>query len=210
MKMRYTPDHKQKTRARILESAATAFRRQGYHATGVDTVMEEAGLTAGGFYAHFPSKDALLAEALEHYAAKASGKSAARLEEGSDLEWVKGMVDHYLGASHRGHPERGCPIPTLASEVSRAGKAPRQAFERLVGDLIASIAAHLPPDQAEDRAIAIVALCVGGMTLARAVHDPGLSDRILGACREFAHESLESRAHPRARESRRRPEQEKK
>ncbi len=112
--MRYSPDHKEKTRARILESAATAFRRQGYHATGVDKVMEQAGLTAGGFYAHFPSKDALLAEALEHYAAHASGKLEVGLEDASELERARAIVDRYLTASHRGHPERGCPIPSLA------------------------------------------------------------------------------------------------
>jgi TetR/AcrR family transcriptional regulator, transcriptional repressor for nem operon len=189
--MRYAPDHKEKTRAKILESAATAFRRQGYHATGVDKVMEEAGLTAGGFYAHFPSKDTLLAEALEHYAAKASGKIDLELKNIAEGERARAIADRYLAASHRRHPEHGCPLPSLAAEVSRAGKKPRQAFERLVGGLITKIAAHLPPDEAEDRAIAIAALCVGGMTLARAVHDPGFSDRILAACREFAHENLE-------------------
>jgi TetR/AcrR family transcriptional repressor of nem operon len=189
--MRYSPDHKEKTRAKILESAATVFRRQGYHATGVDKVMEEAGLTAGGFYAHFPSKDALLAEAFEHIAAKGSSTLERGLEDASDREWVREIVDRYLNDSHRRRPETGCPIPSLAPEVGRAGKAPRQAFERLVGSLIAKIAAHLPPEDAEERAIAITALCVGGMALARAVHDPGYSDRILAACRDFAHDALD-------------------
>jgi TetR/AcrR family transcriptional regulator, transcriptional repressor for nem operon len=206
--MRYTPDHKEKTRARILESAATVFRRQGYHATGVDKVMEEAGLTAGGFYAHFPSKDALLAEALEYYAARPSGRLTGGLEESQGGDRVCAMVDRYLEASHRARPETGCPIPSLAPEVSRAGKAPRQAFERLVGELIAKIAAHLPAGDAENRAIAIAALCVGGMTLARAVHDPGLSDRILAACREFAHENIEGRAPGKVEKPRRRPTEE--
>jgi TetR/AcrR family transcriptional regulator, transcriptional repressor for nem operon len=196
--MRYSPDHKEKTRAKILESAATIFRRQGYHATGVDKVMEEAGLTAGGFYAHFPSKDALLAEAIEHYAAKGSNTLERGLEDASDREWVRGIVDRYLGDSHCRRPETGCPIPSLAPEIGRAGKAPRQAFERLVGGLFAKIAAHLPPEDAEERAIAITALCVGGMALARAVHDPGYSDRILAACRDFAHEELEAHAQAKA------------
>ena len=196
--MRHSPDHKEKTRAKILESAATIFRRQGYHATGVDKVMEEAGLTAGGFYAHFPSKDALLAEALEHLAAKGSSTLERGLDDASDREWVRGIVDRYLGDSHRRRPETGCPIPSLAPEIGRAGKAPRQAFERLVGRLFAKIAAHLPPEDAEERAIAITALCVGGMALARAVHDPGYSDRILAACRDFAHEELEANAQAKA------------
>ena len=105
--MRYTPDHKEKTRARILESAATVFRRQGYHATGVDKVMEEAGLTAGGFYAHFPSKDALLAEALEHYAAKASGKldrragRSSRAANGSARWWIATWRPRIAGVLRR-------------------------------------------------------------------------------------------------------------
>src|SRR5271156_4884894 len=102
--MRYTAGHKEKTRVKILESAATVFRRQGYHATGVDKVMEEAGLTAGGFYAHFPSKDALLAEALDHHAAKPAGRLEVGLEDVSDEECVGAIVDRYLAASHRAHP----------------------------------------------------------------------------------------------------------
>jgi TetR/AcrR family transcriptional regulator, transcriptional repressor for nem operon len=202
--MRYSPDHKEKTRARILESAATAFRREGYHATGVDKVMEEAGLTAGGFYAHFPSKDAMLAEALEHCAATGHGMLDLSAEEADDHERAAAMVDRYLTASHRGQPESGCPLPSLAAEVSRAGKKPRQAFERLVGGLINKIEAALPADQAHDRAIAIAALCVGGMTLARAVHDPEFSDQILAACRAFAHENLERHQEPKASKHRRR------
>jgi TetR/AcrR family transcriptional regulator, transcriptional repressor for nem operon len=202
--MRYSPDHKEKTRARILESAAAAFRREGYHATGVDKVMEEAGLTAGGFYAHFPSKDAMLAEALEHYAATGKSQLDVSAEEAGEHWHAGSIVDWYLAASHRGCPERGCPLPSLAAEVSRAGKKPRQAFERLVRGLIRKIGALLPPDHAEDRAIAIAALCVGGMTLARAVDDPEFSDRILAACRAFAHENLKRHQQPKASKFRRR------
>jgi TetR/AcrR family transcriptional repressor of nem operon len=166
--------------------------------------MEEAGLTAGGFYAHFPSKDALLAAALEYYADKPSGKLTVGLEDVSGREFVGAMVDRYLASSHRMRPESGCPLPSLAPEVSRAGKAPRLAFERLVGDLIATVATHLPPGNVEDRAIAIVALCVGGMTLARAVHDPGLSDRILAACREYSRKNIDGHVATKARKTGRR------
>ncbi len=204
LKMRYSADHKEKTRARILESAATAFRRQGYHATGVDQVMEEAGLTAGGFYAHFSSKDALLAEAIEHCGAAAGGRLDETSEEVASRGRAGAIVDRYLTPSHRGHPERGCPLPSLAAEVSRAGMKPRQAFERMLGGLITRIATELPPDHAEDTAVALAALCVGGMTLARAVHDPELSDRILAACREFVHENLEGAATTEVKKTTRR------
>ena len=120
--MRYSPDHKEKTRAKILESAATIFRRQGYHATGVDKVMEEAGLTAGGFYAHFPSKDALLAEALEHHAARGSKPSSAAWKMPPTRIGSAAIVDHYLDASHRGRPETRLPDP-VAGARSRAAPA---------------------------------------------------------------------------------------
>ena len=89
--MRYAPDHKEKTRARILEAAGKVFRRQGYHSAGVDKVMEEAGLTAGGFYAHFDSKQALLAEAVTIAASEATRKIEAGLEELSGCEWTRGL-----------------------------------------------------------------------------------------------------------------------
>jgi TetR/AcrR family transcriptional repressor of nem operon len=196
--MRYAADHKAKTRERILESAAAAFRRQGYHATGVDQVMADAGLTAGGFYAHFSSKDALLAEVLTYY----GGTATAMLDDGAGDGGATGggrgegfacagaIVERYLTPSHRNEPESGCAIPPLAAEVARAGPEPRQAFEQLIAGLVAKIADTLPHDDAKDRAIAVAALCVGGMTLARAVHDPGLSDRVLSACRQCAHELI--------------------
>ena len=204
--MRYTSDHKEKTRIKILEAAATLFRRQGFHATGVDKVMAEAGLTPGGFYAHFDSKDTLLAETLEHFAQNPgatllrgltdqSGSSAT--VPTSDHESARAMVDRYLAATHCARPEAGCPIPTLAAEVCRAGEAPRRVFERLIARLIASMRAQLrigeksSSKRNQQEAIAMIALCVGGITLARAVADPQFSAEILAACRAFAHESLD-------------------
>ena len=157
-----------------------------------------------GFTPHFSSKDALLAEALEHYAAQSSGKLAEGLSDRSDLEQVGAIVDRYLRPEHRERPENGCPLPSLAPEVSRASEASRQAFERLVDDLIATFAARLPPNEGQHGAIALAAICVGGMTLARAVHDPGLSDRILKACRDFAHENIEGRPRSQGKEPGRR------
>jgi TetR/AcrR family transcriptional repressor of nem operon len=197
--MRYTPDHKDKTRAKILDSAALAFRRQGYHATGVDKVMEAAGLTAGGFYLHFPSKGELLAQALEHCSASVAGKLERVLEDVSHQQWMEAVVDRYLASSNRDRPEEGCPIPALAPEVGRAGQGPRQAFERMVINLVARLAAHLPADGNDELAIALTALCVGGMTLARAVDDPGYADKILAVCRQFAHDSVAARAPAKAK-----------
>src|SRR4051794_7331832 len=101
-RMRYGPDHKEKTRARILEAAGRVFRRRGYHASGVDKVMEEAGLTAGGFYAHFNSKEALLAAALACTGAWAGAGAGlgAGLGGLSGREWVDAFLARYLSTAH--------------------------------------------------------------------------------------------------------------
>jgi TetR/AcrR family transcriptional regulator, transcriptional repressor for nem operon len=114
-------------------------------------------------YAHFSSKDALLAKALEHYSAGGKTTLERGLVDASDRQWVHGIVDRYLDDGHRRHSETGWPIPSLAPEIGRARKASRQAFERLVGSRIAKIAAHLPLGDPEERASAITALWVGGM-----------------------------------------------
>src|SRR5580700_8650326 len=99
--MRYSLGHKEQTRAKILQAAGKVFRREGYHAAGVDKVMEEAGLTAGGFYAHFGSKEALLAEALAPAAAEAGVPRDKDLEGITGRAWAEAFVERYLSPSHR-------------------------------------------------------------------------------------------------------------
>jgi TetR/AcrR family transcriptional repressor of nem operon len=182
--MRYAGGHKERTRARILQAAGKVFRREGYHASGVDKVMEEAGLTAGGFYAHFESKEALLAEML--------APAVAGVELGRDLEGVEGpamveaFVEGYLRKAHLNNAEGGCPLPALVSEVARAGEPVKASFEAIVLGLAARLQGQAGEDLAEDRALAIIALCVGGLGLARSVQDEALADRILAACRDLA------------------------
>jgi len=125
--MRYLPDHKGQTRRRILDAAAAVFRRQGYRGAGVDAVMQEAGLTAGGFYAHFPSKEALFAETL------ADALRQSRLFGGADFDhlagpdWVRAVAAFYLSPAHRRLVGQGCPLPPLLAEVARASPEARQA-----------------------------------------------------------------------------------
>ena len=111
--MRYASDQKEKTRAKILEAAGKVFRRQGYHAAGLDKVMEEAGLTAGAFYAHFDSKQTLLAEAVKHAAGEVRGLSEPKLEGLSGAEWIDAFLWRYLSLSHSRQLEDGCPLPAL-------------------------------------------------------------------------------------------------
>ena len=140
--MRYAAGHKEQTRAKILQAAGKVFRREGYHAAGVDKVMEEAGLTAGGFYAHFGSKEALLAETLAPAAAEAGARRDKDLEGVAGRAWVEAFVERYLSPSHRGKTEDGCPLPALVSEVARAGGPVKASFEAIVRDLAARLPGH--------------------------------------------------------------------
>jgi TetR/AcrR family transcriptional repressor of nem operon len=203
--MRYAAGHKEKTRAKIVKAAGKVFRREGYHAAGVDKVMAEAGLTAGGFYAHFMSKEALLAATLEPTAAEVGGRRDKELEGVASRAWVEAFIERYLAPRHMRNTEEGCPLPALASEVARAGGPVKASFEAVVRGFAARLMKGAGAKLSEERALAIVALCVGGLGVARSVKDDALSERILASCRELAKSSLvadpqsEAPAQPRQR-----------
>ncbi|MDR3635453.1 MAG: TetR/AcrR family transcriptional regulator [Isosphaeraceae bacterium] len=191
--MRYPADHKQKTRQRILDAAAVVFRREGLQAGSVDKVMGEAGLTAGGFYTHFTSKEALFAEMLTE-ALRQGRVIFGKEDEGlTGSERIRAIVGKYLSPAHRRMIDRGCPMPPLLPELPRAGEPARRAFEEALGAIVAALEPHLEEDGGatrSDRALALVALLVGGMTLSRAVADDALANRILAACRDQIDASL--------------------
>ncbi|MGE3803077.1 MAG: TetR/AcrR family transcriptional regulator [Gemmataceae bacterium] len=180
--MRYGPEHKAQTRERILEAAARVFRRQGYAGTGIDAVMAEAGLTAGAFYAHFASKEALFAEIVPHALEQTSTLTGADFAELQGPDWARAVARRYLSKAHCNHVEKGCPLPPLLAEVSRSPAA-RQAFEQKLQELLVKVADKLPGK--EEEMLALLSLLVGGMTLARAVEDENVATRILEACRQF-------------------------
>ncbi|SIO61306.1 transcriptional regulator, TetR family [Singulisphaera sp. GP187] len=188
--MRYAAGHKARTRAKIVQAAGKVFRREGYHAAGIDMVMEEAGLTAGGFYAHFPSKAALLAEALAPAAAEAGVPHDQELEGETGRTRTEAFIDRYLAPRHMRDTEGGCPLPALASEVARTGGPVKASFEAIVRDLAARLKDQADGELSEDRALAILALCVGGLGVARSVQDKALGERILASCRDLAKASL--------------------
>jgi TetR/AcrR family transcriptional regulator, transcriptional repressor for nem operon len=197
--MRYPPDHKQKTRAKILEAAGKVFRRNGYHASGVDSVMQEAGLTAGGFYAHFDSKEALLAEALALVAAQLDERQAAALDGTTGRAWVEAFLSRYLRRSHVTGLEQGCPLAALVSEVSRSDEMVKRSFEAVLGGFARTIASHVDSgesDSAEGKALAIIALCVGGLGLARSVENEAVAAKILDTCRHVARHVFEAEIEP--------------
>ena len=184
--MRYGEDHKAETRARVVKAAANAMRRLGPDRVSVAEVMGEAGLTHGGFYAHFPSKDALVGAAVEA-AFGQSRRRLTRMAQGlDDAGLLSGLVDFYVSSEHRAVPERGCPIALLSSDIPRQGAPARAAFDTGVEGLIGLIASRLQvgePDTRRGLAGSLLAEMAGAVALARAVSDPELSDRLLAESR---------------------------
>jgi TetR/AcrR family transcriptional repressor of nem operon len=189
--MRYEKGHKDETRRRIVETAARRFRKDGIEATGIAGLMADAGLTHGGFYAHFPSKEDLVRQAVDGAlkvatAEHAAAAAAARAEGGDGLEVI---VRRYLSRTHRDHPETGCAIATLAAELARSSSETRATLAQDANKLIEVIAAELPaisPEEAHARAAMVLALMVGTLQLARATPDAAASDALLASGRRAA------------------------
>ena len=200
--MPWPKDHKTRTRARIVEAAAAAFRARGVGGVRVEDVMAAAGLTHGGFYAHFESKDELLAESLEH----AGGETIDALSRhaGTDGPELGAVIDAYLSPGHAAHPERGCPVAALGPEVARAEGRPRRDLARGVKQRIAWMRSLLPPrrgraaggEEQEELVIGALACMVGGLILARTAGGKE-SAAILEACRRFLHRAIEEPAGTR-------------
>jgi TetR/AcrR family transcriptional repressor of nem operon len=191
--MRYPEGHKEQTREQILAAAAKVFRTQGYAGGGVGPVMSAAGLTKGGFYAHFESKEDLLAQTLTRALEDTAAGWQRTLEGKSGREYIETFIARYLSPQHRDTVEQGCPLPPLISELHRSGTAPRQAFEAFLDKAADDLSPHTPEvdgQEPRDVSLAILAMMVGGLAMARSVESPAASDRILAACREFLLASL--------------------
>lgn len=180
-------DRSAASRARILEAAAHAFRAHGYAATGIDAVMSAAGLTHGGFYAHFQSKAALLEATLVHLNEPGCTPLVHAIASLSGERLVATTIDSYLSRRHRDHPEDGCPIPTLGAELPRLPCGHSEALASKVARFTSLLARHIPGDasQQRERSRALVALLVGGIVTARSLPD-GESDAWLSSCRRMA------------------------
>ena len=159
------------THRRIVETAARAIRRGGFQGVGVADTMKEAGLTHGGFYAHFASRDALLVEALE----QAGRESGERIAKGVALRQARGasafraMVDGYLSDSHAEQVERGCPVAALAGEMPRQAPEVREAAVAHVRGLVAAVRKVLPAGVPASQAASIASELLGALQMARAL-----------------------------------------
>lgn len=185
--MRYDASHKAETRKKVVKAAAAALRAKGPDGVGVADIMAEVGLTHGGFYAHFPSKAALLAAALD----EAFGQSRRRYDRMGDgaskAQQLAQFIDAYVSAAHRDRPEGGCPVAALATDIRRQPPEIRASFDEGLRRITARLANLLEVGGPEDRealAVSLFAEMVGVVALSRTFADPDYSDRLLVEARQ--------------------------
>ncbi|WP_105968080.1 TetR/AcrR family transcriptional regulator [Streptomyces geranii] len=177
--VRYAKEHKQVTRQRIIEKAGQRFKQDGIDGSGISTLMSDAGLTNGAFYAHFTSKDDLVA----HVVAEELRTQVARygtLRPGRP--GLEDLIREYLSPEHRDHPGLGCPSAALLDEVGRCEAGTKQAYTDGARDIVAEIAARLAPEDpksARGTAIGLFTMLVGTLQLSRALADGKFSDEVL-------------------------------
>jgi TetR/AcrR family transcriptional repressor of nem operon len=198
--MRYDREHKEKTRERVLQEAAKAIRLDGPHKVGVAEVMAKAGLTHGGFYAHFASKDELVDQAIGQMFKEGQARLSKAFEDGrSPAQALAAYVDFYLSPAHRDTRTAGCPLPFLSADAPRLTEASRERYARGVAGLTANIAQALTemgrPDP-EDTAGSVLSEMVGAVALARAEPDPARSDDILERSKRAVKRRLGLEASP--------------
>jgi TetR/AcrR family transcriptional repressor of nem operon len=184
--MRYDQNHKQETRARVLKLGATQLREKGPDGVGVAEVMRAAGLTHGGFYAHFPSKEAFLAESLKEAFVQAAERLDKTTAGQSSREKLAAYIDFYVSASHRDSATGGCAIVALNSELPRQSQEFREVFDAGVKRIVARLTHWLAEsgfEGAEALAVSTFAAMVGAVALSRAVSDPHLSQALLDNAR---------------------------
>jgi TetR/AcrR family transcriptional repressor of nem operon len=185
--MRYSSAHKQATRRRILSAASRAFRERGVAETGVDEVMRRAGLTHGGFYAHFHDKGELVAEACGEAFAAAKPNLERIAARPTTEQRIRLLIDSYLSARHCDNRGSGCLIVAVGADMARLRGAPRAGYARGFAEHIGRLGAalRLSPDPTEnrERVIHLMSALVGALLFARAADGPGERDAILAAMR---------------------------
>jgi TetR/AcrR family transcriptional repressor of nem operon len=185
---------KVESRERILSSAGALIREKGIAGTSVSEVMGGADMTVGGFYAHFSSKDALVAETVSTSLGRSLEGLKAAAGDKRGAEWLKAATRSYLSRAHRDNPSLGCPLPATAGEIANSDVTVRQALAVQIDAIAEEITAHeaeAGSSNPRDDSLAAIATMVGGLTLARALKGTPQSDRILKACRDHIERCLE-------------------
>lgn len=183
--MRYSAEHKEDTRRRVVEAAAAIAKKQGFGTTGVDSLMGAAGLKGSTFYHHFSTKNDLLAEIIEAELER-SRQALAGKRDGSTRVLLKQLLS-YMSVQHVESPERGCVLPTLSAEVARANEGAKKAYEDSVRRIHDEI-----EDVVDDATTswALLALSVGAVVMASAMASDKTRDEVLKACGNFAKKTV--------------------
>jgi TetR/AcrR family transcriptional regulator, transcriptional repressor for nem operon len=185
--MRYSKEHKQETHARIVKKASVRLREKGAHGIGVADLMKEAGLTHGGFYAHFDSREALVIEAFAYAMDRSTERWRKIAEETPPAKRLASIVETYLTPLHRDDPGHGCAVPTLGAEIARESSKTRKAFaaklEQMI-DMMADQVLDVPRKVARKQAVAALATMMGTLVLSRIAGTGEFSDEILNSGRE--------------------------
>jgi TetR/AcrR family transcriptional regulator, transcriptional repressor for nem operon len=177
--VRYGKEHKQATRRRIIETAGRRFKRDGIDGSGIATIMADAGLTNGAFYAHFASKEDLVATAVADQLRAQRASVSAQTPDRAGLEQY---VRAYLSVEHRDNPDDGCPSAALLDEIGRCTDTTKQAYTGGLLAVIDDIAARLAPDDPQSarvKTLSVFAMMVGTLQFSRALADPQLADEVL-------------------------------
>ena len=187
--MRYSREHKLETHARIVKKASVRLREKGAHGIGVADLMKDAGLTHGGFYAHFDSRDALVIEAFAYAIDRSTERWRKIAEQTAPDKRLAVIVESYLTTIHRDDPGHGCAVPTLGAEIARESPKTRKAFAAKLEQMIEMLAdqiPELPRKAARKQAMAAIATMMGTLVLARIAGSGEFSDEILSAGRDAA------------------------
>lgn len=187
--MRYSKNQKSATQAMIVNSASAAFRKKGVNAVSIVDLMRAIGLTHGGFYLHFKSREDLVGATVTSAMGQTNDHFRALIDGAPPGGGLAAIVDVYLSARHRDISETGCPLPAMAADIARASAATRSRFTRELASMIDLFAEQFEEesdDAARDQATAAIAALVGSLILARATNSRQLSDHILAAGRRAA------------------------
>jgi TetR/AcrR family transcriptional repressor of nem operon len=185
--MRYSREHKLDTHARIVKKASVRLREKGAHGIGVADLMKDAGLTHGGFYAHFDSREALVVEAFAYAMDRSTELWRKLAEQTPPDKRLATIVGSYLTPLHRDDPGHGCAVATLGAEIARESPRTRKVFAAKLEQMIDMLAAQIPevpPKAARKQAMAAIATMMGTLVLARIAGNGDFSDEILGAGRD--------------------------
>ena len=191
--MRYEPDHKARVHRRIVRNASRQLRSKGLNGPAVTTLMKAAGLTHGGFYRHFGSRDDLVVEAIDESLEELRDRLIAAAKQAEPCEGWKAMVRSYLSLEPCDRPDEGCPIAALAPDMARTRPALKQRIAAAVLKLRQEILPFMPGHSAEEKAanfLAIFSSMVGAIAIARTMPDPAVRQRILNTVRDHLLQSF--------------------